>query len=368
MSALGATLDFSTPEGIEEKAMTDKKTSYKEAGVDIDKGTAFVDKIKPLIKATTRKGVVGEIGSFGGLFHLGTTQYANPLLVSTTDGVGTKLKIAHMMDKHNTIGIDLVAMNVNDLVVQGAEPLFFLDYIATGHLSLERSVAVIEGISQGCLEAGCALTGGETAEMPGFYKDDEYDLAGFCVGVVEYDNLIDGSEIRVGDSIIGLASNGIHSNGYSLVRKVLFEQAGLTVNDTVTGIEDSIGMELLRPTRIYVKPVLNLIKNFSVRGIAHITGGGLTENIPRILPHRCEAVLNREAWSPHPIFGVIQERGNIEDTEMLRVFNMGIGMVIIVPGQNEKEIVDHLERLGERASIIGHIRARNEKDAAVTYE
>jgi phosphoribosylformylglycinamidine cyclo-ligase len=348
--------------------MTRGKTSYREAGVDIDKGAAFVEKIKPLIKTTTRNGVVGEIGSFGGLFHLGTNRYKNPLLVSTTDGVGTKLKIAHMMNIHNTIGIDLVAMNVNDLVVQGAEPLFFLDYIATGKLSLETSVQIVEGIAQGCIEAGCALTGGETAEMPGFYKDDEYDLAGFAVGVVEYDSLIDGSEIRVGDSIIGLASNGIHSNGYSLVRKVLLEEGGLDVNDPIEGLEGSIGAELLRPTKIYVKPILNLIKNFTIRGIAHITGGGLTENIPRILPQRCEAVIVRETWTPPPIFRIIQEKGGIDESEMLRVFNMGIGMIIIVPKKNATEIVDHLQRLGEGACIIGHIKSREKKGPAITFE
>ena len=348
--------------------MTRRKTSYREAGVDIDKGATFVEKIKPLIKTTTRNGVVGEIGSFGGLFHLGTNRYKNPLLVSTTDGVGTKLKIAHMMNIHNTIGIDLVAMNVNDLVVQGAEPLFFLDYIATGKLSLETSVQIVEGIAQGCIEAGCALTGGETAEMPGFYKDDEYDLAGFAVGVVEYDSLIDGSEIRVGDSIIGLASNGIHSNGYSLVRKVLLEEGDLDMNDPMEGLEGSIGRELLRPTKIYVKPILNLIKNFTIRGIAHITGGGLTENIPRILPQRCEAVIVRETWTPPPIFRIIQEKGGIDESEMLRVFNMGIGMIIIVPKKNETEIVDHLQRLGEGACIIGHIKSREKKGPAITFE
>ncbi|TFG93375.1 MAG: phosphoribosylformylglycinamidine cyclo-ligase [Syntrophobacterales bacterium] len=348
--------------------MTDKKTSYREAGVDIDKAAAFVERIKPLIKTTARKGAVGGIGSFGGLFLLGADKYKNPLLVSTTDGVGTKLKIAHMMDIHNTIGIDLVAMSVNDLIVQGAEPLFFLDYIATGKLSVETSVQIVEGIAKGCVESGCALTGGETAEMPGFYKDDEYDLAGFCVGVVEYDNLIDGSEIRVGDSIIGLASNGIHSNGYSLVRKVLFEQAGLNINDSVEGLEGSIGMELLRPTKIYVKPVLNLIKNFSIRGIAHITGGGLTENIPRILPERCCASIIRRNWTPPAIFGIIQDKGGVDDAEMLRVFNMGIGMVVVVPEKDSKEIVDHLERLGEQAYIIGHIKNRDEKGPAITFE
>ncbi|MDD5722466.1 MAG: phosphoribosylformylglycinamidine cyclo-ligase [Syntrophales bacterium] len=348
--------------------MTGKKTSYREAGVDIDKANAFVDKIKPLVKTTARQGAVGEIGNFGGLFHLGTNKYKNPLLVSTTDGVGTKLKIAHMMNIHNTIGIDLVAMSVNDLIVQGAEPLFFLDYIATGKLSVEKSVQIIEGIAKGCVEAGCALTGGETAEMPGFYKDDEYDLAGFCVGVVEYDNLIDGSEVRVGDSIIGLASNGVHSNGYSLVRKVLFEQAGLDVNDSVEGIEGSIGMELLRPTKIYVKPILNLIKNFTIHGIAHITGGGLTENIPRILPQRCGAVIIRENWTPPAIFRIIQDRGCVDGAEMLRVFNMGIGMIIIVPEKDSKEIASHLERLGEQAYIIGHITNRDEESPAITFE
>ena len=348
--------------------MTVKQTSYRDAGVDIDKATTFVEKIKPLIKTTARKGVVGEIGSFGGLFHLGTNKYKNPLLVSTTDGVGTKLKIAHAMGIHNTVGIDLVAMSVNDLVVQGAEPLFFLDYIATGKLSIETSVQIVEGIAKGCVEAGCALTGGETAEMPGFYNDDEYDLAGFCVGVVEYDNLIDGSDIRAGDTVVGLASNGIHSNGYSLVRKVLLEQAGVDINDPMEGLEGSIGMELLRPTRIYVRSILNLIKNFTVRGIAHITGGGLTENIPRILPQRCSAVIVKGRWTPPAIFRIIQEKGGIEDSEMLRVFNMGIGMIIVVPEKDSVEITSHLERLGEQAYIIGHITNRDEKDPAIAFE
>ncbi|MBW2558462.1 MAG: phosphoribosylformylglycinamidine cyclo-ligase [Deltaproteobacteria bacterium] len=348
--------------------MTKKKTSYRDAGVDIDKAAAFVDRIKPLIKPTLRKEAVGEIGHFGGLFHLNADKYKNPLLVSATDGVGTKLGIAHMMDKHNTIGIDLVAMSVNDLIVQGAEPLFFLDYIATGKLNLETSVQVVEGIAKGCAEAGCALIGGETAEMPGFYKDDEYDLAGFCVGVVESDKLIDGSEIRVGDSIIGLASNGIHSNGYSLARKVLFEQAGLDINDNINGLEDSIGMELLRPTKIYVKTVLNLIKNFNIKGIAHITGGGLTENIPRILPQSCGVTIIKERWTPPPIFKIIQDMGNVDESEMFRVFNMGIGMTIIVPEKDSKAVINHLKVLGEQACIIGHITNRIEESPAVIFE
>ena len=348
--------------------MTGKKTSYKDAGVDIDKAATFVDRIKPLIKPTLRKETVGEIGHFGGLFHLNTDKYKNPLLVSATDGVGTKLRIAHMMDRHNTVGIDLVAMSVNDLIVQGAEPLFFLDYIATGKLKLETTVKIVEGIAKGCTEAGCALIGGETAEMPGFYKDDEYDLAGFCVGVVEYDNLIDGSEIRVGDTIIGLVSNGVHSNGYSLARKVLFAQGGLDISDKVEGIKDSIGMELLRPTKIYVKPVLNLIKNFSIKGIAHITGGGLTENIPRILPRRCRAVIVRKTWTPPPIFKIIQDMGGVDESEMFRVFNMGIGMIAIVPEKDSKEIINHLQVLGEQAHIIGHITNREKESPAVTFE
>jgi len=272
------------------------------------------------------------------------------------------------MDRHNTVGIDLVAMSVNDLIVQGAEPLFFLDYIATGKLKLETTVKIVEGIAKGCTEAGCALIGGETAEMPGFYKDDEYDLAGFCVGVVEYDNLIDGSEIRVGDTIIGLVSNGVHSNGYSLARKVLFAQGGLDISDKVEGIKDSIGMELLRPTKIYVKPVLNLIKNFSIKGIAHITGGGLTENIPRILPRRCRAVIVRKTWTPPPIFKIIQDMGGVDESEMFRVFNMGIGMTIVAPEKDSKEIINHLQVLGEQAHIIGHITNREKESPAVTFE
>ncbi len=348
--------------------MSAPKTSYKDAGVDIDKANTFIEKIKPLIKPTLRKEAVGEIGSFGGLFHLDTGRYKNPLLVSTTDGVGTKLKIAHMMGIHNTVGIDLVAMSVNDLIVQGAEPLFFLDYIATGKLNLETSVQIVEGIAKGCTESGCTLIGGETAEMPGFYKDDEYDLAGFCVGVVEYDNLIDGSGISVGDVIIGLASNGIHSNGYSLARHVLFSQAGLDINDPVEGIDGSIGTELLRPTKIYVKPILNLIKHFTIKGIAHITGGGLTENIPRILPQRCQAVIIRGTWDTSPIFNIIRDMGGVDENEMLRVFNMGIGMTIVVPEKESKEIVDHLEALGERAYIIGRIKDREAESSAVLFE
>lgn len=343
-------------------------SKYKDAGVDIDKANAFVEKIKPLIKTTNRKGVVGNIGNFGGLFHLDMEKYKNPLLVSTTDGVGTKLNVAHAMNVHNTVGIDLVAMNVNDLIVQGAEPLFFLDYIATGKISLESSVQIVEGIVQGCRESGCALIGGETAEMPGFYKDNEYDLAGFCVGVVEYEKLIDGSEISVGDRIIGFASSGIHSNGLSLARDVLFNKGGLTVNDTVEGLDHSIGSELLVPTRIYVSTVLNMIKNFNIKGIVNITGGGFIDNIPRIIPERCKAVISRGTWTIPPIFNIIEKIGNVDQMEMFRVFNMGIGMMIIVSEEDSKEILDRLEFLGEKSFEIGIIENRKENEKRVMFE
>ena len=348
--------------------MSKKTVSYKDAGVDIDKASSFVEQIKPLIKATSRKEVLGNIGNYGGLFHLDNEKYKNPVLVSATDGVGTKLKIAQLLDKHDTVGIDLVAMNTNDLIVQGAEPLFFLDYIATGKLDVEKSVKIIEGITQGCTESGCALIGGETAEMPGFYDDDEYDLAGFCVGIVERDKLIDGSEIRVGDQIIGMASNGIHSNGFSLARKVLFDVGKLSVTDSVEGLDHSIGEELVRPTRIYIKSILNLIKNFTIKGIIHITGGGFIDNIPRVIPDPCQAVIKPNSWDVPPIFTIIQERGSIDDMEMFRVFNMGIGMMIVVPEREAEEIMERLEVLGEKAYLIGSVDKRDEDQPSVIFE
>lgn len=348
--------------------MKDKSVSYKDAGVDIDKATSFVEKIKPLIKATSRKEVLGNVGNYGGLFHLDTEKYKNPVLVSSTDGVGTKLKIAEMMDKHDTVGIDLVAMNTNDLIVQGAEPLFFLDYIATGKLNVEKSVKIIEGIAWGCSESGCALIGGETAEMPGFYQDDEYDLAGFCVGIVDREKVIDGSEIRVGDQIIGIGSNGIHSNGFSLARKVIFDKAKLKVDDVVGDLEHTIGEELLRPTRIYVKSILNLIKNFTIKGIIHITGGGFIDNIPRIIPEPCQAVIARNSWEIPSIFKIIQELGTIDDMEMVRVFNMGVGMMIVVSQKEAKEIMERLEMLGEKSYAIGTITKRGKNQPSVIFE
>lgn len=344
-----------------------KKVSYKDAGVDINKANLFVKKIKPIIEGTSRKGVMGGIGNFGGLFHLDTEKFKDPILVSSTDGVGTKLKIAQMMNKHDTVGIDLVAMSVNDILVQGAEPLFFLDYISTGKINVSKNIKVVEGIAKGCIEAGCALIGGETAEMPEFYEGDDYDLAGFCVGIVDANRLIDGSEIKVGDRIIGIASNGIHSNGFSLVRKVLFEQEKLKIKNKVKGLEHSIGTELLRPTKIYVKPVLNLMKNFNIKGIIHITGGGFIDNVPRILPDRCRAVITRDSWDIPPIFNIVQKMGNIDKMEMFRVFNMGIGMMIIVSEKDSEEVQERLGALGERAYAIGIIDKRSKNQKSVSF-
>jgi len=344
-----------------------RKLSYKDSGVDIDSANIFVEKIKPLIKTTYRKEVMSPIGGFGGLFHLDVEKYVKPVLVSSTDGVGTKLKISQMMDKHDTVGIDLVAMSVNDVVVQGAEPLFFLDYIATGKVNTDRNVKIIEGIVNGCRAAGCALIGGETAEMPAFYKEDEYDLAGFCVGVVEADKIVDGSEIRVKDRIIGIASNGLHSNGFSLARKVLLENGNLDINTKIEDLDLSIGLELLRPTKIYVKSILNLIKNFSIKGIVHITGGGFIDNIPRIVPNPCRAVILKDSWEIPPIFNIIRKMGNVDDEEMYRVFNMGIGMMVIASEKETSEIIERLEKLGEKAFSIGFIEKRDQSQPSISF-
>jgi phosphoribosylformylglycinamidine cyclo-ligase len=344
-----------------------EKITYKDSGVDIDQANSFVSRIKPLIKAASRREMMSGIGGFGGLFHLDISKNRDPVLVSSTDGVGTKLKIAQMMDKHDTVGIDLVAMSVNDVVVQGAEPLFFLDYIATGKLLVETTVQIIEGVVRGCQESGCALIGGETAEMPGFYPDGEYDLAGFCVGVVEADKLIDGSEIRVGDQIIGIASSGLHSNGFSLARHVLFNQGKFRPEDKIEDLDETLGLTLLKPTRIYVKSILNLVKNFNIRGIVHITGGGFTDNIPRIVPGPCRAVIRKGSWPTPPIFDLIRKVGSVEEEEMLRVFNMGIGMIIIVAERDQSEIMERLEKLGERAYSIGGIEKRENNQPTVSF-
>ncbi|NTW07826.1 MAG: phosphoribosylformylglycinamidine cyclo-ligase, partial [Syntrophaceae bacterium] len=337
------------------------KSTYKNSGVDIDNANDFVERIKPLIKTTARKEVISGIGGFGGLFRFDYSKYKNPILVSSTDGVGTKLRIAHLMDKHDTIGIDLVAMSVNDVVVQGAEPLFFLDYLATGRIEIEKSVKIVEGIVAGCKQAGCTLIGGETAEMPGFYDDGEYDLAGFCVGVVDSEKLIDGSTISVNDRVIGVASSGLHSNGFSLARKILLDDGKLQVTDKVSGLEKTIGEELLEPTRIYVKSILNLLKNFNIKGLVHITGGGFYDNIPRIIPQSCRCIISRNSWEIPPVFQVMKEIGKVDEKEMFRVFNMGIGMMIVVPEKESEEVAHRLEVLGEKAYIIGAVEKREKE-------
>lgn len=345
--------------------MDKKQVTYKDAGVDIDAGNRFVDMIKPLVKATSRPEVLSDIGGFGGLFSFHADKYKQPTLVSSTDGVGTKLKLAFMMDKHDTVGIDLVAMCVNDVIVQGAEPLFFLDYMATGKLSPEKATEVVKGIAEGCKQAGCALIGGETAEMPGFYSEGEYDVAGFTVGAVDKDNIIDGSTITVGDRIIGLASNGLHSNGFSLARKVFFDIMGHKPTDIIDGFEQSIGMEMLTPTRIYVKAILNLIRDFDIKGMAHITGGGLLENVPRVLPRYCQATIISDSWKKPPIFAALRKGGNIDETEMHRTFNNGLGMVLIVPNAQCEEILIRLSGLKETAWEIGIIDKTDEESPSV---
>lgn len=345
--------------------MSDSRVTYKDAGVDIEAGNSFVNMIKPLVKSTYRPEVMADIGGFGGLFSLNSAKYKNPVLVSGTDGVGTKLKLAFLADKHDTVGIDLVAMCVNDIIVQGAEPLFFLDYLATGRLLPEKAAEIVKGIAEGCRQAGCALIGGETAEMPGFYADGEYDIAGFTVGVVERDAIIDGSSIAVGNQLVGIASSGLHSNGYSLARKLVFERLGLTVDAIFPGTNISVGEQLLTPTRIYVRSVLNLMKDFTLNGIAHITGGGLLENVPRILPRGCRAAIRLDSWQRPALFEVLRDAGNVERDEMYRAFNMGIGMVIAVPEQQVEDVTDRLKGLGEQAFHIGEIIACPEGDECV---
>lgn len=331
------------------------RMTYKGAGVDIEAGNQFVDLIKPMVKATNRPEVLTDIGGFGGLFALSPEKYKNPVLVSSTDGVGTKLKLAFQLDRHDTVGIDLVAMCVNDIIVQGAEPLFFLDYLGTGQLSPENAAEIVKGIAAGCLEAGCALIGGETAEMPGFYSAGEYDLAGFTVGVVDRNSIIDGSSIQVGDKLIGIASNGLHSNGYSLARKIVEERIDGGLDVRLPDYDESLGEVLLKPTRIYVKTILNLLRDFEIRGMAHITGGGLLENLPRVLPHHCRAVVQKEAWPKPAIFELLREKGNLEEHEMFRTFNYGIGMVLVVHDDNFDEIMTRLHGLNEEAYLIGEI-------------
>jgi phosphoribosylformylglycinamidine cyclo-ligase len=342
-------------------------TTYRQAGVDIDAGDEFVRRITPLVRATFRPEVLTDLGGFGGLFRLQASNYTDPVLVSGTDGVGTKLKIAFMMDRHDTVGIDLVAMCVNDIAVSGAEPLFFLDYFATGKLAVPTAEAVVRGIADGCRQAGCALIGGETAEMPSFYPEGEYDLAGFAVGVVDRPKVIDGRAICPGDALIGLASTGLHSNGYSLARRVLFEDQKLTVESRLPELDRSLGEVLLTPTRIYAKQILTLAKEFPVKGIAHITGGGLTENLPRIIPQGCSASVRRAAWPVPPIFQVIAKLGAVEVDEQYRVFNMGIGLVLVIPPEHAEAVIARAKDLGDHAYHIGEITGGSTGEPEVTY-
>lgn len=331
------------------------KFTYKKAGVDINEGERFVKCISPKIKRTFRPEVVTDIGSFSALFRLDIKKYREPVLVSGTDGVGTKLKVAFMMDKHDTVGFDLVAMCVNDILTSGAEPLFFLDYLAMGKLNSKRASEVIEGMVNGCKEAGCSLIGGETAEMPGFYSRGEYDLSGFAVGIVDKKNIIDGSEIRDGDVIVGISSNGIHSNGFSLVRKLFFDTKKMDINKYVPEIQSTLGEELLRPTRIYVKAFRGIEKKIRIKGMAHITGGGIPGNIPRILPKGLYAEVKIGSWPVPEIFHFIKKTGNISDSEMKKTFNMGIGYVMVIPYKNAEKAVLLLKNIGYPAYIIGNI-------------
>jgi phosphoribosylformylglycinamidine cyclo-ligase len=326
--------------------------SYKDSGVDIDAGAALVERIKHVAKKTRRSGVMGGLGGFGALFEI-PSHYKQPVLVSGTDGVGTKLRLALDLKKHDTVGIDLVAMCANDLVVCGAEPLFFLDYYATGKLDVDVAASVISGIGEGCERAGCALTGGETAEMPSMYEGDDYDMAGFCVGVVEKDEIIDGSRVHVGDALIGIASSGAHSNGYSLIRKIIEVN---NINPATEMLEGKpLADWLMEPTRIYVKSILRLVRAVDVRAVAHITGGGLTENLPRVLPASSKAAINPRSWKPGPLFSWLQQKGNVDALEMFRTFNCGIGMVVCVPQNEVDNALSLLAAMDETAFVIGSI-------------
>ncbi len=337
-----------------------KTITYRDAGVDIERGAALIEQIKPAVKRTHRQGVASDIGGFGGLFALGDCGFDDPVLVSATDGVGTKLKLAIEAQHHSTVGIDLVAMCVNDVIVQGAEPLFFLDYFASGRLELGAAREIIEGIARGCEIAGAALLGGETAEMPDMYHDDDYDLAGFCVGAVERDRLLDAARVQVGDKILGMASSGLHANGYSLVRRILTDRA-IPLTTTING--EGLLDVLLEPTRIYVKPLLEVLRGFDIHALAHITGGGMTGNIPRVLPSGTVANIDLGSWSLPAIFAWLADTGPIDTLELLGTFNCGIGMVIIVPPHQAAAITEALAAQGESVFEIGEVGASAEAGA-----
>ncbi len=344
-----------------------KSDRYRESGVDIDEANRFVEMIKPLVRRTHHSGVITDIGGFSGLISLPVEGMEKPVLVASTDGVGTKLKIAQMMNRHTTVGIDLVAMCVNDIIVHGAKPLFFLDYLAMGKLDPDMARDVVQGIAEGCSQAGCALIGGETAEMPGFYADGEYDLAGFVVGLVGNDKIIDGSEIGVGDQLVGIASSGLHSNGYSLVRKVVFEEMGLQAGTFVDELQTTIGEELLRPTKIYWELIHNLTRDIKLLGISHITGGGIVDNLPRSLPRSCLAVINLGSWDIPPIFKFLQDNGNLSQAEMVRTFNNGLGLILTVQKEHVEDVLGRARAVGEKAFIIGEIKERGEEKAPVRF-
>ena len=341
--------------------------TYADAGVDIDKANKLVDAIGEIAKQTTRAGVMSDIGGFGGLFSLNLANLERPVLVSSTDGVGTKLKIAFMLDKHDTVGIDLVAMCVNDIIVQGAKPLFFLDYLSMGKLDNQRATDIIRGIAEGCKQAQCALLGGETAEMPGFYQTNEYDLAGFIVGVVDNNKIIDGTEIRVGHKLVGIASSGLHSNGYSLVRKVCFEALDLKVDQHVPELGKTIGEELLSPTKIYAATISGLLKDLPIHGIAHITGGGITDNTVRIVPQACSILIRDESWDIPPIFPFLQQAGRVADDEMKRTFNNGIGMIAVVPEDSTSDVVERLRGMDEKVFVVGEVIKRPEAGPRIEW-
>lgn len=343
--------------------MTGKNVSlsYKDAGVDIDAGNALVDRIKGVVKRTRRPEVMGGIGGFGALCEL-PTKYKQPLLVSGTDGVGTKLRLALDMNKHDTIGVDLVAMCVNDLIVQGAEPLFFLDYYATGKLDIDTAADVVTGIGEGCIQAGCALIGGETAEMPGMYEGEDYDVAGFCVGVVEKADVIDGSKVAAGDALIAVGSSGPHSNGYSLIRKII-EVSNADLSEILNG--KTIAEQLLEPTKIYIKSALKMIAEHEIHAISHITGGGFWENIPRVLPQGTKAVIDGKSWQWPAIFSWLQDKGQVETFEMYRTFNCGVGLVVALPKEQANAAVQLLQKEGENAWIIGEVAQANKGEEQV---
>ncbi len=338
---------------------------YREAGVDLDNANELVRRIRPIVRSTYRRGVITDIGGFGGLFSLNLQDVEKPVLVSSTDGVGTKLKVAFMTHRHDTVGIDLVAMCVNDIVVQGARPLFFLDYLAMGRIDLDLVEQLVAGVAAGCTKAGCSLIGGETAEMPDFYKENEYDMAGFAVGLVGNSQIVDGSTIRVGHQIIGLASSGLHSNGYSLARHIIFDKLGLKPDSFVSELNRTVAEELLEPTNIYVEPVLNLLRKHSVHGMAHITGGGFYDNVERILPRACKALIRGDSWNVPPIFNFLREKGNVSPEEMHHVFNNGIGFILVVGPSEVEDIVAFLRGVHDGVHLIGEIVPRGPGAEAV---